>query len=294
MSRYSSRRSAFTLIELLIVIAIIALLVGLLIPAVNNVRQSVANTRTTAEIHQISTAIQAFKTKFNVNYIPATQPGASTPFRLRKAYTGTEPELVYLKQVWPQLPYLVGPTTNDPRYHPNGTGLPDLDLDCNQTLTFFLTGGVVTNYQGFSLDKRQPFVIPAGSDSIPPFLDLGSSKYDAEGRILDTWGTPYAYFTSVPGRNAESWLGTFTWTDEDGVARSVTAYDEPGQPGKKLHAKSFQIISAGGNKSFGPGGSQWTPGTAFYETIQINVTPGHGIGGDDLANFKEGLLVTRE
>ena len=284
MSRYSSR-SAFTLIELLIVVAIIALLVGLLLPAINGARKSAKNAVAQSEIAQIQTAIQVFKTKFNVRYIPATQPGAATAFRLRKTYTGSEPELAYLKQVWPELPYLVGPTANGPQYHPNGTGLPDLNLDCNQTMTFFLTGGIATNYQGFSLDRRQPFTVTAGIDGMPPFLEYNASKFDADGHYLDPWGTPYAYFTAVPGNKAASWLGIFTWPDQEGNQRIVEPYNEQGTS-RKINEKSFQIISAGSDKAFGPGGAAWTPGTGLYDVDEI--------GGDDIASFKEGPLVTRE
>lgn len=272
MSRHSTKsRHAFTLIELLVAIAIIALLMAIFLSAITRTRQAARNAQTSSEIAQIGSAVQAFKTKFNVRYVPSCGLNGG-PFRLRTQYATTDPELVYLKSLFPNLPYIVGPLDpRNPNVHPLGTGLDDADLDPGQTLMFFMTGGSGLNYHGFSTNRREPF-IPTGGDTVGPFLEVSRSRLDPQGRYLDPWGTHYAFFSTDPmGKYPTSHQGS-----------PVQAYREAN--GSLINAKSFQIVSAGADQQFGPGGI-WTPGVGPWELVNA--------GGDDLSNFNQGPLVSR-
>lgn len=284
MSRMMHRRSrhGFTLIEMLVTMAIIAILVGITIPAVQKFREYGPRVQCRNDIAQITQAIEGYKTTYNVAFLPSAFI-ASADYD-NTTITGSETLLQkadsrkYYKSVWPRGYTTYGVAPNPPY----GTGLatqPTQDnqkLDGSQCLVFFLNGPKKTGFN----EQPQPF----SSGGTKLFLEWPSGRYDSSGtRFTDPWGTPYVYFTSKVG-NDYNYNAMLYYGNSTGAYSGVEPYkDVTGS--KYLNSHSYQIISAGKNKVFGPGGA-WTPGSGAYAFL--------GNGSDDLSNFATRMLVAGE
>lgn len=240
-SRSPARRGGFSLIEVLVVIAIIAILSSLILAGVSRVRIAAVRAQTIGDITQMSNAISAFKAKFNVSFIPSGGSGAGGKFAAKSSYSGSETEALYLKQVFPRMDL-------------SNTKLTTQDLDSNQTLVLFLTGGPATGFTGFSTNPSAPFTAPPANtpQGIPAFMNMPASRLLPSGSsypwYADFWNTPYAYFAF----NGSSYNGVNSYTSGvPGVGATSMSNPIQDSLGRNEQPRGFQIISAGPDGLFG-------------------------------------------
>jgi competence protein ComGC len=63
--RQTKRNAAFTIVELLTVMSIIVILIGLLVPALNKVKQFATNVKQKAQFHSVEAAVELFDSQFD-------------------------------------------------------------------------------------------------------------------------------------------------------------------------------------------------------------------------------------
>ena len=69
-SKQSGRRIAFTIVELLTVISIIAILIGILVPSLRAVRRTAREVKQKTQLHALDTALEAFRAAYG-DYPPS-------------------------------------------------------------------------------------------------------------------------------------------------------------------------------------------------------------------------------
>jgi prepilin-type N-terminal cleavage/methylation domain-containing protein len=289
--------SAFTLVEMLVVIAIIAILAGLITPVVISAQRSAKNATIAMELKvSLEQACQQYKEKFG-EYPPDGTNQAAVDRHVRKIfprYTGAIPQIADLANDKP--------------------GLTPFN-----SLTFWLGGRVVGGqFIGFSADPADPFDLNSATPNasrIGPFFEFDPLRTGAAesvpflpapaagtslpmayrcwpaNAVGDKTTGAIVYFRAENGNYAaaKAWSDNTATTTYNKDTDGAHVYPALNQSGGWVNPKLFQIFSAGLDCKYGTP-TNWTasagcPGL-LYPTGE-NYAPNTY---DDVTNFSGGTL----
>lgn len=282
------QRAAFTLVELMVVVLIIAILVSLVSAAVFKAMEKIPETRTRTEIGEMEAALRIMMADFNLSDPP---PSSLTLYSNLSSppYPPGDPSLAFLQKMFGSNVGAKGTITI------NWGGASGTTLTGEQCLVFYL-GGI--NNQGFSSNKTNPTPV-TGQKTKGPYFPFQTSRLVAGNGgfmvYIDPWqtksgkwystlgGSPYSYF-STQGRSN-------TYPNTSGYnAAAYNILNAAWQPtGQFTNPNTYQIISAGKDGYFGTAG--WNPSSGVPPVPPSNANPaGQPAGDDDQSNFSAGLL----
>jgi general secretion pathway protein G len=274
----TEKRAAFTLIELMVVILIIAVLVSLLLAAVSGVMRRIPVVQTSTDISQFSVALNAFMSDYNLDIPPPST------LVLYETNPLQGPSANFLQKVFGKN---LGSGVAFVDWNGDGVANGPWTLEGEQCLVFYLSG---INNTGFSTNNINPAATTPSGKRRGPYItfqpsrlvpgNVVNSALNAFPVYIDSWqvkavphpppyanGVPYAYFSSNGIMNG------YTLTDcaNIGAAPYFTAASVYTNP------NTYQIISAGKDGAFGTTG--WNPAGGTT-----------GPAADDQSNFSSTLL----
>ena len=252
----STPRSAFTLIELLVVISIIALLIGLLLPAVQKIRVVGYRTTNASQISQLNTAATNFQGEFK--FYP---PDSFTIPATKNASDGNNQILARMYPRWAASN--LDQSNSGMASGLQGAGTPLVGI---QSLIYFTAGPSMT---GWAVDGPFPPSATATAKK-GPFYEYSGVPL-TNYTLKDPFGQPYVYFASSPGNVyfSAAQFGMLPLKDSTGT--------------KFVNSDTVQIISAGSGKQYGPGGN-WLAGSGAYAVGSPGAT--------NQANFNAGAQLS--
>ncbi|MEE9294569.1 MAG: hypothetical protein V3W34_06380 [Phycisphaerae bacterium] len=192
------RESAFTIIELLVVVSIIALLIGLLVPSLQGARDQAKNVKTRAMLNAISTGLEMFKNDNEKEFRASN--GYPPSARAMDKNAPAQPMITPLRSMY-GAHWLVR--------HLMGMDLQGFVPKRNVPPTLLNSGPLWYDadvLNGGPIDRAGPYLDPdavevVSTNELPGQPDTSARPMDPNMRqqvILDVFGFPVLYYVANP------------------------------------------------------------------------------------------------
>ncbi len=273
------RSPGYTLVELLMVVAIIGLLMALLLPAIQRARLSARRARVQMEIEQLSQALTQYRNKYGEyppNYFGQSEGSHGANYGdmvVARHFRKRFPSLGAFGQNWVAVKTEVL----------TRTGRNIEFMTPAEALVFWLGGFSNNDFEmtGFNLNPQTPFT-PGGQREAPLFDFDASRLRDPDGNGFPEYyppgadlKTPYVYFNALPSGEYVRYFGISSAT---GVAWPYKT-----DAGAYVNPDSFQIVWSGFDYHYGANnGDKRFPGNSNGKYAAGDL--------DNQTNFAPGIL----
>jgi prepilin-type N-terminal cleavage/methylation domain-containing protein len=228
-----SRPSGFTLVELLAVIMIIAMLAGLLTPAVMRSLASARNAAIKSEIDMLHMAMMNYKTEFGI--LPPCIDSL-----VSGTYSSGGTAAKHLKRLFPRCP--------DTAYQLNTVFQTTAGIRVELTPVTSLT----TWLAGFTTDPQSPLI-----GKRQKLYDFDNARINATSQAYTPSGKPGSHFIYIDSARylTVNTSGTFSYGGQSYYAQRIPApgaaatFNNLAQPA--FNPDTFQILCAGADQEFG-------------------------------------------
>ncbi len=223
MSSVRKQRSGFTLIELLVVIAIIAILIGLLLPAVQKVREAAARMQSANNIKQMGIGMHAIASAYGGTQMPSYYGTIGSG-----GITGST--FLHLLPYIEQEPLYKNITTAGAAAQPVKTYLAPADVTNSPTSVNTSYG---TSYWALGGSSTQGISIVGITDGTSNTVWIAEryaiGRSTAGAQVAHPWNSAASYYTTAGGNPATatgftSTLQTGTYAFQ--IKPAITAADE--------------------------------------------------------------------